>query len=146
MMDRGWQKDWNQYLMKRWSMEYLFLWSISLNIAVLRHWPKTESKTIERWKSIGKGNLRWIIRWKSSKLVFHAPMLIARWESKVKGTFMWIISLWNLSLKTLKFWLNTVTSPTQNWLEKGSNLVSHVPMLIEKSKSKVKGTLRWSIR
>ena len=33
-----------------------------------------------------------------------------------------------------------------NWLEKGLKLVSHVLMVLERWKSKVKGTLTWGIR
>ena len=39
-----------------------------------------------------------------------------------------------------------MTSSTQNWLEKGPRLVSHVLMVIERWKSEVKGTLEWCIR
>ena len=49
-----------------------------------------------------------------------------------KGTFKLIIPLWNRSLKILKFWLNVLTSSTQNWLEKGSKLISLVRMVTEK--------------
>ena len=41
-----------------------------------------------------------------------------RGKSKVKGTSRWIIPLWNRSHKMLQFWLNLVTSSTQNLLTK----------------------------
>ena len=124
---------------------------------------------IKRWRSIVKGNLSWnipfwnhylkILKFDSpwwrhqprnglerSKLVFHVPMLIETGKSKVNDTLRWIIPLWNCSLKILKFWLKLVTSSTQNWLEKGPKLASHVLMVIERWKSKVKETLKWGIR
>ena len=114
---------------------------------------------IERWNSIVKGDLRWIITFwnycyyspwwchqpknvsKRSKLVFHVPMLTERWKSKVEGALRCIIPLWKCFLKILKFWFSLVTSSTQNWLEKGLKSVSHVLMVIERWKSKVKGVL-----
>ena len=74
IMDRGWYKDRNQYLMEPWSEECFFLWSISQNIVAFRRSPKIGSKTIERWKSIGKGNLRWIIPfWNNYLKIFDFP-------------------------------------------------------------------------
>ena len=64
------------------------------------------------------------------KFIFNVPVLIKRWKSKVKGTLRWIIPLWNRSLKTQKFWPPWWLHP-QNWLKKGTKLVSHVLMVIE---------------
>ena len=82
---------------------------------------------IERWTWIVKTILRWsTIFWnqyliskvevltpvvtsstqkwaKSSKLVFHVPIMIETWKSIVKCTLRWIIRLWNYFLKILKF-------------------------------------------
>ena len=90
---------------------------------------------------------KWV---KLSKLVFHLPMLVERQKSKVKEnwyfevkySFMKPLSQ-NFEVLTNSTW---VTSSTQNWLQKGPKLVSHVLMLIERSKSKIKGTPKYNIR
>ena len=71
-------------------------------------------------------------------------MLIERWKPIVKGICKWIIPLWNRCLWSLKFW-HMFMSSTQNWLEKGPELVSYVLMVIERWKSKVKVTLKEAV-
>ena len=81
---------------------------------------------------------------KLPKLVFHVPVTIVRWKSIAKQNLRWSISFWNHYLKVLKFdfpwWRH---QPKNGW--KRSKLVFYVPMLIERWKSKVKGTFRWNI-
>ena len=107
----------------KFEVNHYFLNSLSQNFDFFDFF---ESFDFPRWRHQPKNS------WKRSKLVFHVPTLIGRWESKVKGTFRWIIPLWNRSIKILKFWLSVVMWSTQNWLEKGSKLVSLVRMVIEK--------------
>ena len=71
-------------------------------------------------------------------------MLIERWKPIVKGICKWIIPLWNRCLWSLKFW-HMFMSSTQNWLEKGPELVSYVLMVIKRWKSKVKVTLKEAV-
>ena len=55
---------------------------------------------------------------KGSKLVLHVPMTIERWKSIVKGDLRWSISFWKHYLKILNFWLLVVMSSTPKWVKK----------------------------
>ena len=99
-----------------------------------------------KMKSNSKGKFRWIIRfwnhylkilkfwlsWRLSptqkwvkkfQIGISCISIDRKMKIKVKGTLRQIICLWNRSLKALQFWLNLVTSSTQNWLEKRPKLV-----------------------
>ena len=83
---------------------------------------------------------------KGPKLVLHVPMVIERWKSIVKWNLKWSIRFWNHYFKILKFRFPLVMSSTQKWVRNVQIGISYTPMLIERWKSKVKGTLRWIIR
>ena len=83
---------------------------------------------------------------KGPKLVLHVPMMIERWKSIVKRNLKWSIRFWNHYFKILKFRLPVVMSSTQKWVKNVQIGISYTPMLIERWKLKVKGTLSWIIR
>ena len=94
--------------------------------------------------------LRWWCHWlkiglKGAQTCISCTKVDRKMKIKSKRYFRWIICLWNRFLKIVKFWHNVVTSSTRNWLEKRPKLISHVLIVIERWKSKVKGTLRWVI-
>ena len=108
---------------------------------------------IERWKSIVKkvSVFETIIlkfwsfafprllhqpknRSKRSEMVLDVLMMPQKWKSKLKGTLGWIICLWNPSVKVLKFWLNMVTSSTQNLLE--TNILAYIDLEVNVFPSK----------
>ena len=66
----------------------------------------------------------------------HISRVIEKSKSILDGTLKWRVCFWDYFLKILQFWLPLVTSLTQNWLKKGSKLVSHVLMVIKRWKSK----------
>ena len=88
---------------------------------------------------------------RKSGLVFHVQIVIERWRSTAKENLKRGFHFWKHFLRILKFrppfpsHTSMVRLSTQSWFEKGPKLVSHVVILIERSKSKVKGTLRWGI-
>ena len=60
------------------------------------------------------------------------------------GTSWWGVCFWDHFLKILQIWLPCWCHQPKNG-SKRSKLVFHVPMLIERWKSKAKWTLRWRI-
>ena len=77
---------------------------------------------------------------KEPKVVFHLQM-IERWKSIAKGNLRWSIRLLNHYLKIWSFDFSWWRHQSKNESKK-SKLVFHVPMMIERWKSRVKGALR----
>ena len=129
---RDWWKDRNKYLMKHWSEDFVSDITFSKSYSFNSRGDVINPKLGQKWP------------W----LLFHVQIVIERWKSTVKENLRWGFHFWNQSLRILKFWL-----PLPPWWghqpkngSKKSKLVFHVPILIERWKSKLKGTLSWNIR
>ena len=81
-----------------------------------------------------------------SRLVLHVPMVIERWKSMVKGNLRWsVVFLFETTISKFGCFDTILWRHQSKNVSKSSKLVFHVPMLIDRWKSKVKGTLRWNI-
>ena len=87
-----------------------------------------------------------VINPKLGQIVFHVTMVLERWKSIVKKKFEVKYSFLKTTISN--FW--RFDSPWWHHQSKNSSkrsrLVFHVPKLLERWNTKVKGTLRWIIR
>ena len=123
------KKSSNLYFMYQWwqkmkinskeTFEVKYFWNCYIKI--LKFWLPVVRSSTQKWV-------------KKVQIDISCSNVDRKMKIKRRSSFRLIIRLWNHSHKSLRFWLNLLTSSTQIWLENGRKLVFHVLMVIERWK------------